>query len=66
MKTVTLGWLLRKTPTPSLAWSSNKYQYYYCPNNADNPFGDGGHMVKIKRDYVIKQNRERWPSDSTL
>lgn len=59
MKTVTYGWLIHKNPIPSLAYCSNKYQYYYCPTDENNPFADGK-MVKIKKDYVIKQNIKRY------
>ena len=60
MKTVTLGWLLRKTPTPSLAYSSNKYQYYYCPV-LENRCTDEDKMVKIKKAYVVKYLKEKYP-----
>lgn len=63
MKTVTYGWLMRKTPTPSLAWSSNKYQYYYCPENEENPFNGPAQIVKIKKAYVVKKNRERFKTE---
>lgn len=62
-KTVTLGWLLRQYPVPSLAYSSNKYQYYYCPTDAENPYNCPATIVKIKKDYVIKKNEEKWPQD---
>lgn len=63
MKTVTLGWLLRQTPTPSLAWWSNKYQYYYCPTDANNPYNCPAITVKIKKDYVVKKNKEKFPDE---
>lgn len=66
MKTVTYGWLIRKYPTPSLAWSSNKYQYYYCPSDAEHPYTASATIVKIKKDYVIKKNAERWPQDENI
>lgn len=63
MKTVTLGWLLRQTPTPSLAWCSNKYQYYYCPTDTNNPYNSPATIVKIKKDYVVKKNKEKFPDE---
>lgn len=60
MKTVTYGWLTRKHPTPSLSYSSNKYQYYYCPEDEEHPFVGNYKMVKIKKAYVIHQNRQRF------
>ena len=66
MKTVTLGWLLRQTPTPSLAYCSNKYQYYYCPKDPENPYNGPMEMVKIKKAYVEKKNRERWPEEESM
>ena len=66
MKTVTYGWLIKKYPAPSLDHSSNKYQYYYCPNDAENPYIGTYKMVKIKKDYVIKQNKIRFPSEERI
>lgn len=53
MKTVTYGWLMRQNPSPSLAWSSNKYQYYYCPTDAEHPYASDAIIVKIKKNHVI-------------
>lgn len=58
MKTVTLGWLLKQNPVPSLIGSSNKYQYYYCPSDEKNPYTAPAKIVKIKRAYVISKNKE--------
>ena len=63
MKTVTYGWLIRQYPTPSLAWSSNKYQYYYCPTDVENPFNCPGKFVKIKKVYMVEQNKKRWGTE---
>jgi hypothetical protein len=72
MKTVTLGWLRRygngnENLIPSLEYSTQKYQYYFCPTNAERPFAEGGFTVKIKRAYAESvleheraMNQETW------
>lgn len=55
MKTVTLGWLRRRVPAPSLAWNSNTYQYYYCPITSM----EDGFFVKVKKSCVLREMKEK-------
>lgn len=53
MKTVNITWLKNQTPAPSLAYCSEKYQYYFCPTHIETPYDGYGKMVKARKKYII-------------